>query len=190
MHDRALMQLIIATLSPMAKSCIIGSRSSHEMWVNLAERFSIVTKATIFQMKTELQNIKKGSESVSIKGRESLILLKDFRSQLLAEETTIGQDFDSSPSFGSAMVAGTAINKGKALVLDQDSSNSVEVGSSSGTNDHNYKSNGNDRFTSFLPALGFKPSHGDPSLFVHHSHQGIVVLLLYVDDVILTGSSS
>ncbi|KAM1171423.1 hypothetical protein ACFX2G_022148 [Malus domestica] len=134
MHDRALMQLIIVTLSPMTMSCIIGSRSSHEMWVHLAERFSTVTKATIFQMKTELQNIKKGSESVSlylqkikdardhlaaagvhfddddiiilalkglpaefntfrcvIRGRENTISLKDFRSQLLAEETTIGR---------------------------------------------------------------------------------------------------
>ncbi|XP_028965114.1 uncharacterized mitochondrial protein AtMg00810-like [Malus domestica] len=47
----------------------------------------------------------------------------------------------------------------------------------------------NDRFTSFLPALGFQSSHADPSLFVQSSQQGIVVLLLYVDDVILTGSS-
>ena len=48
----------------------------------------------------------------------------------------------------------------------------------------------NDRFTSFLPALGFKSSQADPSLFVQHSNQGIVVLLLYVDDAILTESSS
>ncbi|KAM1049959.1 hypothetical protein TB2_031291 [Malus domestica] len=121
------------------------------MWLNLTERFSAVTKATIFQMKTELQNIKKGSESVSvylqkikdardhlaaagvlfddediiilalkglpsdfntfrcvIRGWENGISLKDFRSQLLAEEAIINQSFDSSPglSFGSAMVAG------------------------------------------------------------------------------------
>ncbi|CAN6726875.1 unnamed protein product [Malus baccata var. baccata] len=48
----------------------------------------------------------------------------------------------------------------------------------------------NDRFTSFLPGLGFKASQIDPSLFVQHSSKGIVILLLYVDDVILTGSSS
>ncbi|CAN6715373.1 unnamed protein product [Malus baccata var. baccata] len=140
---------------------------------------------TIFQMKTELQNIKKGSESVFvylqkikdardhlaavgvhfddddiiilalkgllaefntfqcvIRGRENIISLKDFKSQLLAEEATIGQDFETSTYYGSAMVAGTAINKGKALVLDQDSSHSVEFGSSSGTNDQNYKNTG------------------------------------------------
>jgi len=185
MHDRALMQLIIATLSTTAMSCIIGSQSSHEMWINLAERFSTVTKATIFQMKTELQNIKKGSDSVFvylqkikdardhlaaagvhfddddiiilalkglpaefntfrcvIRGKENSISLKDFRSQLLAEETTIGQYFESSTLFGSVMVAGTISNKGNALVLDQDFSHSVDTGSSSRINAQHCTNNG------------------------------------------------
>ncbi|KAM1420566.1 hypothetical protein ACFX2I_002923 [Malus domestica] len=123
------MQLIIATLSPTAMSCIIGCLTSHDMWTNLKDRFSTVTKASIFQLKTELQNIKKGSDYVSqylqrikdvqdhlsatgvifedddivilalkglpveyntfrtvIRGRDNVISLKDFRSQLLAEE--------------------------------------------------------------------------------------------------------
>ncbi|XP_017179084.1 uncharacterized mitochondrial protein AtMg00810-like [Malus domestica] len=48
----------------------------------------------------------------------------------------------------------------------------------------------NDKFTSFLPRLGFQASLADPYLFVKHASLGIVVLLLYVDDIILTGSSS
>ncbi|XP_068323099.1 uncharacterized mitochondrial protein AtMg00810-like [Pyrus communis] len=48
----------------------------------------------------------------------------------------------------------------------------------------------NDRFTSFLPSLGFQVSQADPSLFIQQSSKGTVLLLLYVDDVILTGSSS
>ena len=48
----------------------------------------------------------------------------------------------------------------------------------------------NERFTSFLPSLGFQASNADPSLFVQHSSLGTVVLLLYVDDIILTGSNS
>ncbi|BBG99972.1 hypothetical protein Prudu_009845 [Prunus dulcis] len=48
----------------------------------------------------------------------------------------------------------------------------------------------NERFTSFLPSLGFQASNADPSLFIHHSSLGTVVLLLYVDDIILTGSNS
>ncbi|XP_070681689.1 uncharacterized protein [Malus domestica] len=64
MHDRALMQLLTATLSPSAVSCAIGSSSAYDMWQRLKEQFSIVTRATIFQMKSELQNIKKGSISI------------------------------------------------------------------------------------------------------------------------------
>ncbi|CAN6715377.1 unnamed protein product [Malus baccata var. baccata] len=149
------------------------------MWLNLTERFSAMTKATIFQMKTELQNIKKGSESVSVylqkikdardhlaaagvsfddddiiilalkglpsdfntfrcvvRGRENGISLKDFRSQLLAEEAIINQSFDSSTglSFGSAMVAGIQSDKGKALALNQDQAKS--------DSDHSFKTNG------------------------------------------------
>nr|XP_028945681.1 uncharacterized protein LOC114820008 [Malus domestica] len=66
MHDRALMQLITATLSPTAISCAIGSTSARDLWVRLKEQFSIVTRATIFQMKSELQNIKKGTYSISL----------------------------------------------------------------------------------------------------------------------------
>jgi hypothetical protein len=65
MHDRALMQLLIATLSSTAISYVIGCISAYDMWIQLKDRFSTVTKACIFQMKSELQNIKKGSEPVS-----------------------------------------------------------------------------------------------------------------------------
>lgn len=37
MHDRALMQLLIATLFLTAMSCIIGYTNSHEMWINLKD---------------------------------------------------------------------------------------------------------------------------------------------------------
>ncbi|KAM2699832.1 hypothetical protein EV1_038651 [Malus domestica] len=128
MHDRAIMQLITATLSPVALSCAIGSKSSQDLWIRLKEQFSTVSKTSIFQMKSNLQTIKKGSDSVSqylhrikeardylsaagvyfadedivilalnglpseyntfrcvIRGRENVISLKEFRSQLLAE---------------------------------------------------------------------------------------------------------
>ncbi|KAI5312034.1 hypothetical protein L3X38_041207 [Prunus dulcis] len=48
----------------------------------------------------------------------------------------------------------------------------------------------NDRFTQFLPSLGFENTYSDSSLFVKHVGHGIVVLLLYVDDIIITGSAS
>ncbi|XP_018505520.2 uncharacterized mitochondrial protein AtMg00810-like [Pyrus x bretschneideri] len=48
----------------------------------------------------------------------------------------------------------------------------------------------NERFTNFLPSLGFQVSQADPSLFIQQSSKGTVLLFLYVDDVILTGSST
>ena len=47
----------------------------------------------------------------------------------------------------------------------------------------------NDMFTTFLLSLGFKSSFADPSLYVKHDGQSIIILLLYVDDIILTGDN-
>ncbi|XP_043691539.1 uncharacterized mitochondrial protein AtMg00810-like [Telopea speciosissima] len=45
-------------------------------------------------------------------------------------------------------------------------------------------------FSSFLLQSGFVQSSADSSMFVHHSDLGILVLLLYVDDIILIGDNS
>jgi len=80
MYDRALMQLLIATLSSTAISYVIGCVSANDMWIQLKDRFSTVTKARIFHMKSELQSIKKGSELVS----HYLQKIKDARDHLSA----------------------------------------------------------------------------------------------------------
>ncbi|TQD85193.1 hypothetical protein C1H46_029281 [Malus baccata] len=82
------MQLIIATLSPTAMLCIIGCTSAHEIWINLRDRFSTVTKASIFQMKLELQNIQKGSESIS----KYFQRIKDVRDHLFAAGVSFEDD--------------------------------------------------------------------------------------------------
>lgn len=46
------------------------------------------------------------------------------------------------------------------------------------------------KFSSYLFHLGFLCSKADSSLFVQHSSEGTILLLLYVDDIILTGSNS
>ncbi|WVZ91380.1 hypothetical protein U9M48_037560 [Paspalum notatum var. saurae] len=46
------------------------------------------------------------------------------------------------------------------------------------------------RFNNFLQSLGFKPSRADTSLFILHKSGHTAYLLLYVDDIILTASSS
>ncbi|XP_021819565.1 uncharacterized protein LOC110761405 [Prunus avium] len=48
----------------------------------------------------------------------------------------------------------------------------------------------NAKFTGYLPAIGFKVSQSDPSLFIKNTGSDIIVLLLYVDDIILTGSNT
>ncbi|KAM1306524.1 hypothetical protein ACFX2H_008899 [Malus domestica] len=47
----------------------------------------------------------------------------------------------------------------------------------------------NERFTSFLPQIGFKSTYSDSSMFINTVGSAVVVLLLYVDDIIITGSS-
>lgn len=48
----------------------------------------------------------------------------------------------------------------------------------------------NSRFSTYLTRLGFVSSKCDPSLFVYKKRQDIAYLLLYVDDIVLTGSSA
>lgn len=45
-------------------------------------------------------------------------------------------------------------------------------------------------FTSHLLTLGFEASTADSSLFVGHMDDTVTYLLLYVDDIIVTGSNS
>ncbi|KAF5455289.1 hypothetical protein F2P56_024884 [Juglans regia] len=44
--------------------------------------------------------------------------------------------------------------------------------------------------SSFLTHLGFSCSRADPSLFIFHMQSDIIYLLLYVDDIIITGNNS
>lgn len=46
-----------------------------------------------------------------------------------------------------------------------------------------------DKFSTFLISYGFLYSMVDPSLFIYHSFRCMLVLLLYVDDILLTGSN-
>ena len=47
-----------------------------------------------------------------------------------------------------------------------------------------------ERFTSYLLTIGFTASTADPSLFVFRQGSILLYLLLYVDDIILTGNST
>lgn len=46
-----------------------------------------------------------------------------------------------------------------------------------------------DKFSSFLLEFGFQCSFSDSSLFIYHRGSNVIYLLLYVDDMILTGNN-
>ena len=48
----------------------------------------------------------------------------------------------------------------------------------------------NERFTNFLPSLGFQTTYANTSLFVKHTDSGVVILFLYVDNIIITRSAT
>jgi len=162
MHDRAIMQLITATLSSIAMSCAIGSTSSKDLWNRLKEQFSTVSRTSIFQMKSNLQTIKKGADSVSqylhrikeardylsaagvyfadedivilalnglpteyntfrcvIRGRESVISLHEFRSQLLAEEVIVEASAHSPLLTAMAATTGFPVNHSSSSTINR-----------------------------------------------------------------------
>ena len=58
-----------------------------------------------------------------VRGRDNVLSLKDFQSQLLVEEATIEQTHSTFP-FVFAMMAQNQTYQGKALVLNESNSNS------------------------------------------------------------------
>ena len=86
-HDYALMLLLTATLFSSDISCVIGSKSSREMWVRLQNHFFLPsTKSSIIKLQSDLYNMKKGSDSVS----QYLRRLKEARDGL----SVLGVTFD------------------------------------------------------------------------------------------------
>ena len=96
-----------------------------------------------------------------IRGRDTPLSLKDFRSQLLAEEAILEHTQSASP-FVSAMMAQNQTFQGKALVLDEESSPSHSFLQSQG-----YSSNSK-TFPSSELSGGFTGHHGN----VHNSTGG------------------
>lgn len=47
-----------------------------------------------------------------------------------------------------------------------------------------------EKFQATLLRLDFHPGQYDPSMFLHHAPSGITVLLVYVDDIVITGPNA
>lgn len=209
MHDKALMQLIIATLSPAAVSCVIGSTNSKELWNRLKEQISTITRTSIFQLKSELQTTKKGNDSVTlyfqktkeardllfaasvffddddiviltlnglpgefntirsvIRGRETVISLKDLRSQLLAKETLL-ENGSNSPVLSALMAQSNGLPS-------KNQSFPISGGNHASPNSNAYKSfNNNNKGRNWFTS-NFNPMYGNHKNFHSSPAPGIL----------------
>ncbi|KAM5554367.1 hypothetical protein ABKV19_022642 [Rosa sericea] len=63
-QDQSIVNMIGQTLSPVAMSCAVGSKSAQEMWSRLKLKFAAPNRQNILQLKTNLQNLKKGNDDI------------------------------------------------------------------------------------------------------------------------------
>ena len=78
--ERALLTFISSTLSPTVLALTVGCASAMEVWKVLENRFSSVSRSHILNLKSELHNLKKGSDTVDV----YLQKIKVVRDKLLA----------------------------------------------------------------------------------------------------------
>ncbi|CAL9002983.1 unnamed protein product, partial [Prunus brigantina] len=93
--DKALLSLLIASVSDEALEYVIGSQTAREAWLHLCDRYGTfltryasVSRARINHLKTELQTAKKGGDSIE----RFLLRLKHIRDQLRAADVRISDD--------------------------------------------------------------------------------------------------
>ncbi|KAB2635404.1 hypothetical protein D8674_025938 [Pyrus ussuriensis x Pyrus communis] len=121
MHDRALMQLLTATLSPSAVSCAIARDYLFAAGVQFDDDDIVIL--TLNGLSSEYNTLRS-----IVRGRENVISMKDLRSQLLAEEAMV-ENIPITP-FLSAMVAR---NNGTISKAEDHSNNTSYGGSSQST---------------------------------------------------------
>ena len=77
---KALLTFLSSTLSPSVLALTVGCATAIEVWKVLENRFSSVSRSHIMNLKSELHNLKKGSESMDV----YLQKIKVVRDKLLA----------------------------------------------------------------------------------------------------------
>lgn len=63
-QDQSIVNLICQTLSLIAISCAVGSWYAQELWSNLKLKFVARIRQNILQLKSTLQNLKKGNDNI------------------------------------------------------------------------------------------------------------------------------
>ena len=64
-RDKALFSFISSTLSPSAISLVMGQTSASGIWRVIKNRYTSISRSSVVNLKRELNNIKKGNESVT-----------------------------------------------------------------------------------------------------------------------------
>uniref|UniRef100_A0A2N9FJ89 CCHC-type domain-containing protein n=1 Tax=Fagus sylvatica TaxID=28930 RepID=A0A2N9FJ89_FAGSY len=87
-RDQGLLALINSTLSHSVLSMVVGHNSAQEVWKTLEHRFTSTSRANVLNLKIELHNLKKGSESIG----SYLQKVKNTRDKLVAVGTLIDNE--------------------------------------------------------------------------------------------------
>ncbi|BBH08832.1 hypothetical protein Prudu_021148 [Prunus dulcis] len=86
--DKALLSLLIATLSDEAIEYVIGTKTARDAWLGLSDRYASVSRARINHLKTELQTAQKAGDSIE----RFLLRLKTVRDQLVQAGVKVSDD--------------------------------------------------------------------------------------------------
>jgi hypothetical protein len=63
--DKALLTLLLSTLSSPVLAMVVGTTTAQEVWNRLEEKFTCTARANVLNLKLELQGIKKGNDSIN-----------------------------------------------------------------------------------------------------------------------------
>ena len=86
--EKALLTFISSILSPSVLAHTVGCAFSMEVWKVLENRFSSVSRSHFMNLKSELHNLKKGSDTVDV----YLQKIKVVRDKLLAVEVIVDDE--------------------------------------------------------------------------------------------------
>ncbi|BBH03567.1 hypothetical protein Prudu_014481 [Prunus dulcis] len=86
--DKALLSLLIATLSDEAIEYVIGTKTARDAWLGLSDRYASISRARINHLKTELQTAQKAGDSIE----RFLLRLKTVRDQLVQAGVKVSDD--------------------------------------------------------------------------------------------------
>ena len=79
-RDKTLFSLLSSTLSPSAKSLVMGQTTASGIWKVILNRYTSISRSSIVNLKRELNSIKKNSDSVT----QYLQKIKEARDKLIS----------------------------------------------------------------------------------------------------------